>query len=459
MHFLALSLALILLPTAAEAVIIRDEFPASWQVVIVVGGQGAIDHLAADLKEIGRFKEQGLVWWEYEEEPMLLPYVYFEYTTLDGLFFQQADLGVPAPEPATLLLCGTGAALAGVVHQLRRRRPSRQLTMIYRAIEAVLLLGITSLSGTLADAQPAKRTPVVGVLGTNPPTTPFGAHVWSGFALGLSERGWVEGKNVRIERRWSDGRAERFPELAAELVRLGVDLLFTATSQATKAAMDATDSIPIVFVVVADPVGAGFVKSLASPGGNVTGVTNQFGDIAGKWLQLAKDVKPGLRHIGIMWNPADPGSALSFKDSQSAFARLGINLTSVPIKAPDDFGTALDTISRERPGFLIVHPSPVIFRQRQRIGDFAVQQRIPTGTGTRAGAEDGSFLLSYGPDVADILRQGARYVDRVLKGARPADLPVEQPTRFELVINLKTAKAIGLTIPQSLVQQADLVIE
>jgi putative ABC transport system substrate-binding protein len=315
------------------------------------------------------------------------------------------------------------------------------------------------MSVALADAQLSKQTPVIGILGSNPPTTSEGARVWEGFALGLRERGWVEGKNLRIERRWSDGRAERFPELAAEFLRVGVDLIFTTSSQATKAAKDATGTIPIVFVGVADPIGAGFVTSLASPGGNITGVTNQLGDLAGKWLQLAKNVNPRLRHVGIMWNPADPGSALSFKDSQETFARLGIKLTSVPVKAPEDFDASFEILSRERPDFLIVHPSPVIFRHRQRVAEFAVRHRLPTGTGARGGTEDGSLLLSYGPDVADILRRGAGYVDRILKGARPASLPVEQPTRFELVVNRRVARAIGLELTQALLAQADEVID
>jgi putative tryptophan/tyrosine transport system substrate-binding protein len=168
---------------------------------------------------------------------------------------------------------------------------------------------------------------------------------------------------------------------------------------------------------------------------------------------------PRLRHIGIMWNPADAGSALSFKDSQDSYARLGIKLTSVPVTAPEELANGFEILSRERPEFLIVHPSPVLVRQRQRIGEFAVRNRLPTGSGSRDMTQDGSILMSYGPDVADLLRQAVGYLDRILKGARPATLPVEQPTKFELVINLTTAKALGLTIPPSLLQRADQVIE
>jgi len=288
-------------------------------------------------------------------------------------------------------------------------------------IAVVLLLSVTSTEVAPADAQPSKRTPVIGILGTTPPTTPQGARIWEGFALGLREGGWVDGKTLRIEWRWSDGRPERFLELAAELVRLEVDVLLTGGSQATKAAREATGTIPIVFVGVANPVAAGYVASLSSPGGNVTGVTNQLGDLAGKWLQLAKDVVPRLRHIGIMWNPSDAGSALSFKDSQESYGRLGIKLTSVPVTAPEDFEGGFAILSREPPDFLIVHPSPVLFRHRQRVAELAVRHRLPTGTGSRVMTEDGSILMSYGPDVADLLRRGAGYIDRILKGARPAD--------------------------------------
>jgi ABC-type uncharacterized transport system substrate-binding protein len=327
------------------------------------------------------------------------------------------------------------------------------------AVIAVLLLSVTSMTLAPADAQPSKRTPVVGILGNTPPTTPQAARIWEGFGLRLRESGWVDEKTIRIEWRWSDGRPERFPELAAELVRLGVDVLLTSGSPATKAAKEATGTIPIVFVGAADPVGAGYVASLASPGGNVTGVTNQLSDLTGKWLQLAQDMVPRLRHIAIMWSPVDAGSALSFKDSQDTYARLGIKLTSVPVTAPEDFPGGFEILSRERPDFLIVHPSPVLVRHRQRVAEFAVQNRLPTSTAFRVMTEDGSILMSYGPDVADLLRQAAGYLDRILKGARPADLPVEQPTKFELVINLKTAKALGLTIPPSLLQRADQVIE
>jgi putative ABC transport system substrate-binding protein len=323
----------------------------------------------------------------------------------------------------------------------------------------LFLLSFTSMTTSPVDAQPSKRTPIIGILGTNPPTTSQGVRIWEGFTLALRERGWVDGKTLRIESRWSNGRAERFPDLAAELVRLDVDVLLTNGSQATKAAKEATGTIPIVFIGVANPVGAGYVASLARPGGNVTGVTNQLSDLAEKWLQLAKDVVPRLRHIGIMWNPADAGSALSFKDSQDSYTRLGIKLTSVPVTALEDFEGGFEILSRERPEFLIVHPSPVLARHRQRVAEFATRHRLPTSSGSRSMTEDGAILMSYGPDVADLLRQGVAYVDKILRGARPADLPIEQPTKFELVINLKTAKALGLTIPPSLLQRADQVIE
>jgi putative ABC transport system substrate-binding protein len=310
-----------------------------------------------------------------------------------------------------------------------------------------------------AAAQSTRSASTVGVLGTTATTTPWSVRIFEAFKQSLRENGWVEGKSVRFEPRWSEGRPERFPELAAELVRLKVDVIVASSSQATKAAMEATRTIPIVFVGAGDPVGAGFVQSLARPGGNVTGVTNQLSDLADKDLQLAREVVPRLRHVAIMWNPDDQGSARGYKNAQDRYSSLGVKITSAPVRSPEDFEAAFEILSRERPDFLMVHPSPVIYSHRQRVAEFAVRKRLPTITGFRGMVEDGSVLISYGPDPADLFRQAGLYVSKVLRGARPADLPVEQPTKFELIINLKTAKTLGLAIPQSLLLRADQVID
>ena len=325
---------------------------------------------------------------------------------------------------------------------------------------------LTSLAGALAvplgtgATQSTKRVPTVGVLASTG-TTPASVRIFEAFKQRLREGGWIEGESVRLEMRFSEGRSERFPELAAELVQLKVDVIVASGSQATKAAMEATRIIPIVFVLVSHPIEAGFVQSLARPGGNVTGVTNQFSELADKHLQLAREVVPHLRHVGHIWTPVDPGSARGFKDVQDRHPSLGIKVTSAPVRSSEDIEAAFEILSRERPEFLMVHPTPVISipHNRRRIAEFAVRQRLPTMTGFRGMVDDGSVMMSYGPDFADLFRQAAPYVNKILRGARPADLPVEQPTRFELVINLTTAKALGLAIPPSLLARADQIIE
>jgi putative ABC transport system substrate-binding protein len=310
-----------------------------------------------------------------------------------------------------------------------------------------------------SQGQIPKHVPVLGLLGTFPRTVPIARLYWEAFEEGLRVAGWVKGRTVRIVERFTEGRPERFPELAGELVRLKVDVIVASGSQATQAAMGASGTIPIVFISVSHPVEAGFAASLVRPGGHTTGVTNEFSDLHGKVLQLAREVAPNLRHIGIIWNPADPGSTLGFKQAQQSYQPLGVKVTSVPVRSPEDLEGALKVLSRERPDFLLVHPSPTIYGLRERISEYALRVQLPTSTTNRVMAEDGSILMSYGPDFADLFRRAAVYVDKILKGAKPGDLPVEQPTKFDLVINMKTAKALGLTIPPSLLQRADQVIE
>ena len=323
---------------------------------------------------------------------------------------------------------------------------------------------LTSLAGACAapraGAAQSKRVRTVGVLATTG-TLPASVRSFEAFKQRLRENGWIEGESVRLEMRFSEGRSERFPELAAELVQLKVDVIVAAGSQATKAAMEATHIIPIVFVLVSHPIEAGFVQSLARPGGNVTGVTNQFSELADKHLQLAREVVPHLRHVGHIWTPVDPGSARGFKDAQDRYASLGIKMTSAPVRSSEDMEAAIEVLSRERPELLMVHPTPVIViaRNRHLIAEFALRKGLPTLTGSRGIVEDGSLMMSYGPDSMDLFKQAALQVDKILRGTRTADLPVEQPTRFELIINLKTAKALGLTIPPSLLARADQVIE
>lgn len=336
---------------------------------------------------------------------------------------------------------------------------SRHALLKCTALLTAFVVGPTCICMTPAAvrAQSTKRTVVVGVLASSAPAG--SARILEAFKQTLREGGWVEGKTMRLESRYSEGRSERFPELAVELVRLKSDVIVASGSQATKAAIDATATVPIVFVAVADPIGAGFVLSLARPGGHVTGVTNQFSDLHEKTLQLAREVLPRLRHVGIVWTPVDQGSALGFKEAQERYGRFGVKVTSAPVRSPEDFDTAFEVLSRERPEFLMVHPTPVISRNRQRVAEFAVRNRLPTITGFRAMVDDGSLMISYGPDFADLFRLAGLYVDRILRGARPADLPVQQPTRFQLVVNRRVARSVGLELTPAFLARVDEVIE
>ena len=335
---------------------------------------------------------------------------------------------------------------------------SRRL-LEFVALMTIVVVAHTSMIPAAARAQSQKRTPVIGLLLVTTAATPGSPKILGGFKQSLRESGWVEGETVRLELRWSEGLSERFAELAAELVRLKVDVMVTFGSQATRAAMEATAIIPIVFVAVADPVGAGFVPSLARPGANVTGVTNQFSDLDGKELQLARQLVPGLHHVGIMWTPVDPGSALGFKRAQQRYSSAGITVTSAPVAAPEDFEAAFKILSRSRPDFLMVHPTPVIQRNRQRVAEFALRERLPTSAGSRLMVDDGSVMMSYGPDLRELVWQAAVSVNKILRGARPGDLPVEQPTRFELVVNRRVARTIGVELSPAFLSRVDQLIE
>ena len=275
----------------------------------------------------------------------------------------------------------------------------------------------------------------------------------------MRKLGYVEGRDYVLEVRWGQGDPKRSQALATELVGLKVDVIVTAGSESTRAAKQATTSIPIVFSGPSYPVEEGLVASFARPGGNITGITVAMSDTVSKHLQLLRDVVPALADVAMIWSPANPGNAFAFRDTESAAASLRLKIHSVPIGSADDVGPALATIARLKPGALIVQPSAaLVFDHVQRISELAVKLRIPSITINKQFVERG-LLMSYGADIRDSPRRAAGYVDRILKGAKPADLPVERPTKFELVINMKTAKAIGLTIPQALVLRADEVIQ
>ena len=279
---------------------------------------------------------------------------------------------------------------------------------------------------------------------------------------GLQERGYVEGRNIQFERRFAEDKPERLPALAAELVQLGVDIILTPTPPATQAAARATQAVPIVFVGVAIPVELGIVASLARPGGNVTGLTwDVAADTLGKQIELLKQINPEARSLAAFRNPdglGPAGTAIHSRALEATAQALGMKLRFFDVTRPEEVDGILDVLTRERPDGLFVGANSVTVARRKDILGFAVKQRIPTIHGARFFVDEGG-LISYGSNLSDIYRRAGAYIDRVLKGARPADLPVEQPARLELAVNLRTAKALGVKIPQSIIVRADHVVQ
>jgi putative tryptophan/tyrosine transport system substrate-binding protein len=301
----------------------------------------------------------------------------------------------------------------------------------------------------------------IGCLFNTPPRSdPAAMRIWAAFLEGLREYGWVEGQNLLIEGRWAEGHPERYGPYAAELVSRGdIEVIVAVGTQPTLEAKTRTTTIPIVMVYGSDPVGAGFVASLAHPGGNVTGIANLLGDIQEKNVELLRELVPNLQRIFLLWQSSgNPGSRLAFENANKLAARLGFTLSSASLATDADLEPALASIAANRPQGLWVQSIPVAFRHRREIAAFAAAQHLPTISGASEFTRDG-MLLSYAPDITTMFRRAGYYVDRLLRGAKAAELPVEQPTKFELVINLKTAEAIGLTIPPPLLARADEVIE
>lgn len=322
----------------------------------------------------------------------------------------------------------------------------------------LLVLSLVLSAPLAAEAQPTTGTPRIGVLLPGTPATATRSPRMQAFYQSLREFGWVEGQNVVFERRYAEGQYDRLSALATELARLNVDLIVTASSPPAKAAKSATTSIPIVILDPGDPVATGLVTSLARPGGNVTGVSSISPDLAAKRLAMLKQYAPKTSRVAVLFNAVIPPAEIAMPELKAAAQVLGVQLQSVAVQGPKGFEEAFGTIAQDRADGLIVFTDPLTFQNQELIADFAIKSRISSLFGEKEFAEIGG-LMSYGPSYRDMFRRGAYYVDRILKGAKPADLPVEQPTKFELVINLKTAKALGLTIPPSLLQQADQIIE
>jgi putative ABC transport system substrate-binding protein len=309
-----------------------------------------------------------------------------------------------------------------------------------------------------ADAQQAGKVPRIGFLrATSPSDSP---HLLDAFRQGLRELGWVEGQNIVIDYRFVEGRFDRLPDLAAELVRLKVDIIVASATPVVAAAKNATETIPIVMISGGvDPVALGFIASLARPGGNVTGLSFSVGpEIFSKGLEFLKETVPKVRRVAILSNPANPAHPLAIREVNVAARSLGVQLQLLEARGPNEFDGAFAAMAKERVGALLVVADGMFLLHRTRLADLAARSRLPAAYGQRESVEAGG-LMSYGPSTRDLFRRSATYVDKILKGAKPGDLPVEQPTKFEFVINLKTAKALGLTIPQSLLQRADEVIQ
>ena len=306
-------------------------------------------------------------------------------------------------------------------------------------------------------AQPAGRTVRVGILVYATPS--IHAPYIEGLRAELRTLGWEEGRNLAFETRYARGRADHLPALAAELVAAGVDVIIASGTQSVEAARAVTRSVPIVMIGIPDPVAQGYVASLSRPGGNVTGLSNmQSREIPLKNLELALEIVPGAKTMGILWSPENKGSADTFAYEQPKAEKIGLRCVSLAVSAPEDIDGALELALRERIHFLQVHGTPAIVVMIGKVADWAIEHRLPIIGGSQLFVQAGT-LASYNPDYLDMYRKAARYVDRILRGEKPGEMPIERPSRFLLVVNLKTAQRIGITIPQSVLARADEVIQ
>jgi putative tryptophan/tyrosine transport system substrate-binding protein len=331
--------------------------------------------------------------------------------------------------------------------------------VITRRVFVGSLAGGLLATSAAAEAQQAAKVPRIGYLTGSLAANP---HLPEAFRQGLRDLGYVEDRNVVIEYRSAEGKLERLPALAAELVALKVDVIVAAAGTVTAlAARQATGTLPIVFIGAGDPVSAGLVTSLARPGGNLTGLSALSPELVGKCLELLKQVVPGVSRIAFLWQAGVTPERMEreiLKEADVAARALGVQLQVVQVRGPADIDKAFSDMTRARAGALTVFSTPMFSGERKRLVDLAAKNRLPTMFSFR-GYVDAGGLMAYGPNLADLARRAATYVDKILKGAKPGDLPVEQPTKFELVINLKTAKALGLTIPPSLLGRADEVVQ
>jgi putative ABC transport system substrate-binding protein len=327
-----------------------------------------------------------------------------------------------------------------------------------RTFVALVTGGLLGSLLAAAVAQPLEKVPRIGYLTPGSTSDAGRQRRLEVFRQGLRELGYVEGRNIAIESRWGEGKYDRYPALVADLVRLKVDVIVTVGAIATQAAKQATRTIPIVMTVVNDPLGSGLVASLARPGGNVTGLSMMAPDLVGKQLQVLKEVVPKLSQVALLWNPDGPGSAPQVRQAEAAARTLGVRLQTLEARAPQEIDSAFVAMTRDRVDALVVLADSLFTNQRRQIAELAAKRRLPAVYGLREHVEAGGLMV-YGANPLDMERRAATFVDKILKGAKPADLPIEQPSKIELVINVKTAKALGLTIPDSLLRRADELIQ
>jgi ABC-type uncharacterized transport system substrate-binding protein len=322
----------------------------------------------------------------------------------------------------------------------------------------ITLLGGAAAAWPLAARAQQPKVVRLGYLEPGTPTDPVAANLRRQFLLGLRDLGYVEGRHFKMEDRSAGGRLDRLPALASELARLPVDIFVVGGDAPIRAAMQASDKISVVMTLGGDPVGSGFVTSLARPGGNVTGMSALAPDLAGKRLELLKEVVPRAARVAVLWNSSNPSKVAEWKDTQEAAPTAGLTLRSLEARSPEELDGALAAIQHDLPDALITFADGFTLAFRQRIGSFALANRLPMISELREFAEVGG-LATYGTNRADLWRRSASYVDKIVRGANPGDLPVEQPTKFEMVINLNTAKAIGVEIAPTMLTRADEVIE
>ena len=333
----------------------------------------------------------------------------------------------------------------------------RGVTLCDALVGLAVILAVSLITPLRSEAQLAGKVYRVGILGESA-EDPSEARLWQTFRSGLKERGWIEDNNILIESRWAEGKPALLRDLAGDLVRLKVDVIVTRGSIYTEAAKTATSSIPIVFTMHADPEKSGHIASLARPGGNITGLSIVMTDLNVKGLEFLTATVPGAKHIAVLGSPDMPSYTPSLQALQEAARLSRLQVRTVVARTGAELETAFSVMARDHVQAVLVLSFGPYIAARQRVADLALKHRLPTFFSFRNHVEAGG-LMSYGPDFNDLLRRAAIYVDKILKGAKPADLPVEQPTKFELIINRKTAKALGLTIPQSILLRADQIIE